>query len=84
MPNGRDGIAYDHAILPHSFKQGFSRLAAEDAAKAKALINYLMQDWHFLALFRSNDPEERAAAMNVLNKAHHQAYSDAPIRDDDA
>ena len=83
MPNVRDGAACTDAILPRSFKPGFSRPAAEDEAKAKALINFLMQDWHFLALFRSNDPEERGAAMDMLNKAHHQAYGDAPIRDED-
>ena len=57
---------------------------AEDAAKAKSLINFLMQDRFFLALYRSNDPKVRAAAMDKLNKAHHQAYGDAPTKDDDA
>ena len=57
---------------------------AEDAAKAKSLINFLMQDRFFLALYRSNDPNVRAAAMDKLNKAHYQAYGDAPTKDDDA
>ncbi len=57
---------------------------AEGAAKAKALINFLMEDWRFLALYRSNDPNVRAAAMDKLNKAHHQAYGDAPTKDEDA
>ena len=49
---------------------------AKEAAKAKALINFLMEDPFFLALYRSNDPKVRAAAMNKLNDAHHQAYGD--------
>jgi hypothetical protein len=43
-----------------------------------------MQDQFFLALYRSNDPKVRAAAMDTLNTAHHQAYGDAPIQDDTA
>ena len=42
-----------------------------------------MQDRLFLALYRSNDPKVRAAAMDKLNKAHHQAYGDAPTKDDE-
>ena len=57
---------------------------AEEAAKAKALINFLMEDRFFLALYRSNDPKVRAAAMDKLNNAHHQAYGDASTQDDDA
>ena len=57
---------------------------AEEAAKAKALINFLMQDRLFLALYRSNDAQVRAAAMDKLNNAHHQAYGDAPTKNDDA
>ena len=56
----------------------------EDAAKAKTLINVMMQDRFFLALYRSNDPKVRAAAMNKLNDAHYHAYGDAPTKDDDA
>ena len=44
----------------------------------------MMQDRLFRALYRSNDPKVRAAAMDKLNKAHHQAYGDAPTKDDDA
>lgn len=54
----------------------------EEAANAKALINFLMQDRFFLALYRSNDPKERATAMDKLNKAHHQAYGDTPTKDE--
>ena len=46
------------------------------AETGKALINFLMQDKFFLALFRSNDPSERAKALDKLNKAHYQAYGD--------
>ena len=49
--------------------------------KAKSLINFLMQDKSFLALFRSNDPSVRAAALDKLNKAHYQAYGDVPVND---
>ena len=55
--------------------------STDDAAKAKSLINFLMQDRFFLALYRSTDPKVRAAAIDKLNKAHHQAYGDAPIKD---
>ena len=57
---------------------------ADSAARSKALINFLMQDKFFLALYRSNDPTERAAAMDKLSKAHHQAYGDASTQDGDA
>jgi hypothetical protein len=43
-----------------------------------------MQDRFFLALFRSNDPKVRAAALSELNQAHYQAYGDAPTQDEDA
>ena len=62
----------------------FSEAVAVDAAKTKALINFLMQDRFFLEHFRSDDPTVRAAAMDTLNKAHHEAYGDAPAADDDA
>ncbi len=57
---------------------------AEEAAQAKALINFLMEDALFLALYRSNDAQVRAAAMVRLDDAHHQAYGDAPTKDNDA
>ncbi len=60
------------------------KTTAEEAAKAKALINSLMQDRLFLALYRSNDPKVRAVAMDKLNNAHHQAYGDAPIEEEGA
>jgi hypothetical protein len=43
-----------------------------------------MQDRLFIAHYRSNDPKERATAMDKLNKAHHQAYRRTPTKDDDA
>jgi|SRR5271157_1449231 len=64
-------------------KQAYFKPTAENAAMAKALINFLMQDKFFLALFRSNDPSVRAAALDKLNKAHYQAYGDAPAKDFD-
>ncbi len=72
MPAFGDGATFTHAIPP-AYEP-----TAEEAAKAKALINFLMEDRFFLALYRSNDPKVRAAAMNKLNEAHHQAYGDAP------
>ena len=73
MPTFEEGAAFT------SYKP-----TAEEAAKAKALINFLMEDRFFLALYRSNDPKVRAAAMNKLNDAHHQAYGDTSTQDDDA
>ena len=71
-----------------TFKEGAAftsyKPTAEEAAKAKALINFLMEDRFFLALYRSNDPKVRAAAMDKLNNAHHQAYGDASTQDVDA
>jgi hypothetical protein len=84
MPTFEDGAASTHAIPPNLSMKAYYTPTTEEAAKAKALINFLMQDWFFLALYRSDDPKERAAAMNKLNKAHHQAYGDAPTTDDDA
>ncbi len=55
-------------------KRASHQPTAEDAAKGKALINFLMQDRLFLALLRSTDPKVRAGAINKLNEAHHQAY----------
>ncbi len=77
-------------ILPDHSRQASGKPAAEDAARAKALINFLMEDRFFLALYaatilyRSNDPKVRAAAMDKLNEAHHQAYGDVSAQDDDA
>ncbi len=73
MPTFKEGAAFT------SYKP-----TAEEAAKAKVLINFLMQDCFFLALYRSNDARVRAAAISKLNDAHHQAYGDAPTKDDDA
>ena len=77
-------LRFTHATLPYPSKQAPCKPAAEDAAKAKALINSLMQDGFFLALYRSDDPKVRAAAIDKLNKAHHQAYGDAPTQHDEA
>ena len=62
-------------------EQAYYKPTAENAAKAKALINFLMQDRFFLALLRSNDPKVRTEALEKLNDAHYQAYGDAPIKD---
>jgi hypothetical protein len=77
-------LSLTQAIPSGHSKQATCKPAAEDAAKAKALINFLMEDRLFLALYRSNDPKVRAAAMDKLNEAHHQAYGDASTKDDDA
>jgi len=71
-----DGTAFTHS------KQASRKPSSEEAAKAKAVINFLMQDRFFLALFRSNDPKVRAAALSELNQAHYQAYGDAPTQDE--
>ena len=84
MPTFEESAAFTQAILPKYSKRASYKPTAVEAAKAKALINFLMQDRFFLALFRSNDPKVRAAAMNKLNEAHHQAYGDGPTKDDDA
>lgn len=72
-----DGTAFTHATLSGHFKQAAHEPSSEEAAKAKALINFLMEDRFFLALYRSNDPKVRAAALDELNQAHYQAYGDA-------
>lgn len=64
-------------------KKSYFKPTAENAAMAKALINFLMQDKSFLALLRSNDPSVRAAALDKLSNAHYQAYGDAPVKDFD-
>ena len=79
-------ILGDGSTVAHAFLQDRSKLAcdtptAEDAAKAKALINVMMQDRFFLA---SNDPKVRAVAMDKLNKAHTRAYGLSPTKDSDA
>ena len=76
-----DGTAVTHAILSDHSKQASHKPGPEEAAKAKAIINFLMEDRFFLALYRSNDPKVRAAALNELNQAHYQAYGDAPTED---
>jgi hypothetical protein len=58
-------------------KRASHQPTAEDAAKGKALINFLMQDGLFLALLRSTDAKVRAGAIDKLNEAHHQAYGNA-------
>lgn len=78
MPIFGDATALTHAIPPEPSMQASHEPTAEEAARAKALINFLMEDRFFLALYRNNDPKIRAAAMDKLNKAHHQAYGDAP------
>jgi len=76
-----DGTAFTHAILTDHIKQAYLEPSPGESEKAKALINFLMQDRFFLALYRSNDPKVRAAALNELNQAHYQAYGYAPTED---
>jgi hypothetical protein len=83
MPILGDGSTVTHAILQNRSKQACDTPTAEDAAKAKALINVMMQDRFFLALYRSNDPKVRAVAMDKLNKAHTRAYGLSPTKDSD-
>jgi hypothetical protein len=84
MPTFGDGAAFDLAIPSERSRQAFHKPTADEAARAKAMINFLMQDRLFLALYRSNDPKVRASAMDKLNEAHRQAYGGAPKRDNDA
>ena len=79
MPTVRDDTVFPHAILPGNLKKSSYNYRTEEAVKAKALINLLMQDRIFLALYRSNNSKERAAAMEKLNEAHHHAYGDAQL-----
>ena len=76
MPTFGDRAVFAHPILWDNVRRANHKPTEEEVAKAKALINFLMQDQFFLALYRSNDPQMRAAAMDKLNKAHHQAYGD--------
>jgi len=54
MPTFEEGTAFTQAILPEYSKRAFYKPTAEEAAKAKALLNFLMEDPFFLALYRSN------------------------------
>ena len=80
MPTFGDSAAF---TPQHPMRASYNP-TAEEPAKAKALINFLMQDRLFLALYRSNDPNVRAVAMDKLNKAHIQAYGISPAKDGDA
>jgi hypothetical protein len=80
MPPFGEGAAFARAILEQRSMQPMP--AAENPAEAKALINFLMQDRLFLALFRSNDAKVRATAMDSLNEVHRQAYGGAPTKED--
>ena len=42
MPAFEDGAAFTHAIPPRHSKNAYYQPPAEEAAKAKALINFLM------------------------------------------
>ncbi len=84
MPAYEYNASFTDAVLPDNLKRVDCTPTKEEAARAKALINFLMEDRFFLALYRSNDPKVRAAAMDKLNEAHHQAYGDAGTNDDDA
>ena len=80
MPTFGDSAAF----TPEHPTRASYKPTTEDAANAKALINFLMQDRLFLALYRSNDPNVRAVAMDKLNEAHIQAYGIFPAKDGDA
>jgi len=67
-------IAKVEALAEQPSKQEDCKPAAANAANGNALINFLMQDEFFLALYRSNDEKTRAAAIDKLSKAHKQAY----------
>ncbi len=84
MPTLEERAAFTSTVLPDNFNRANYEPTTEEAAKAKALINFLMQDRFFLARYRSNDPKVRAGAMDKLNEAHHQAYGDAQTEDDSA
>ena len=84
MPAFGDGAAFAHAIPPEHSPRASYKPTAEEAGKAEALINLLMEARFFLALYRSNDPKVRAVAMDKLNKAHIQAYGLSPTKDSDA
>ena len=84
MPTFEKGAVFAHPILWDNVRRANHKPTEEEVVKAKALINFLMQDRFFLEHFRSEDPKVRAAAMDTLNKAHHQAYGDSSAADDDA
>jgi hypothetical protein len=44
MPTFEDGAASTHAIPPNLSMKAYYTPTTEEAAKAKALINFLMQD----------------------------------------
>ena len=67
-----------HAVLQDRSEQACDTPTAEDAAKAKALINVMMQDRFFLALYCSNDPKVRAVAMDKLNISSHPGLRPLP------
>jgi hypothetical protein len=69
-------------IINHSASQACRTPKEENAAKGRALINFLMEDRLFLALYRSNDPGVRANAIDLLKKAHHQAYGSIAVEGD--
>jgi hypothetical protein len=84
MPTFGECAAFAYAIPPENSKQAFYKPTVDEVAKAKAMINFLMEDRAFLALLRSNDPKVRANAMDQLNEAHRQAYGGDSTRNDDA
>ncbi len=78
---GEFASAQKEALREPPSKQSYFKPTAENSAKAKALINFLMHDKFFLALLRSNDPRVRASAIDKLNEAHYQAYGNSPIQE---
>jgi hypothetical protein len=69
-------------LINHAASQACYMPKEENAARGRALINFLMEDRLFLALYRSNDPGVRATAIDLLKKAHHQAYGSTAVEGD--
>ena len=72
--HGRDNAA----IVEMEVSRKQPSMQDDRKLKGKALINFLMQNDFFLALYRSNDARTRATAIDKLNKAHTQAYGNLP------
>jgi hypothetical protein len=69
-------------LINHSASGACSTPVDENAARGRALISFLMEDRLFLALYRSNDPGVRATAIDLLKKAHLQAYGSTAVEGD--
>ena len=54
MPTFGDGAVFAHPILSDNVRRANYKPTEEEVVSAKALINFLMQDRFFLALYRSS------------------------------